>query len=38
MRAMRKTVLKHDVAAWATSFLEGLSDEGTRHHKAVRTP
>jgi trehalose 6-phosphate synthase len=38
MRAMRRTVLKHDVAAWATSFLEGLSDEGTRHHKAVRTP
>jgi len=36
MRAMRKTVLKHDVAAWATSFLEGLSDVSP-HQKTVRT-
>ncbi len=28
MKAMRKTVLKHDVAAWATSFLEGMAEIG----------
>ncbi len=37
MKAMRRTVRRHDVAAWATSFLEGLA-EVSPHHKSVRTP
>ena len=35
MKAMRRTVLRYDVAAWATSFIEGLS-EISPHHKSVR--
>ncbi|WP_341230988.1 trehalose-6-phosphate synthase [Nocardioides salarius] len=35
MRAMRRTVTQHDVAAWADSFMTELSDVGT-HGKAVR--
>ncbi len=30
MKAMRKQVLTHDVAAWATSFLEGLAHVGAQ--------
>ncbi len=30
MKAMRKQVLAHDVAAWATSFLEGLAHVGAQ--------
>ena len=29
MRAMRKTVLEHDVSAWANSFLAALHDAST---------
>jgi len=36
MRAMRKTVIQHDVAAWADSFLEDLSSVRPSHGKAVR--
>ncbi len=37
MRAMRKTIRQHDVAAWAASFMDELSDvDGTRHLKSVR--
>ena len=36
MKAMRKTVLAHDVVAWANSFLEGLSAERPSHGKQVR--
>ncbi len=36
MRAMRKTVIQHDVAAWADSFLEELSAVRPSHGKAVR--
>ena len=35
MKAMRKTVLRHDVSAWATRFLEGLA-EVTPHRKTPR--
>ncbi|WP_068106076.1 alpha,alpha-trehalose-phosphate synthase (UDP-forming) [Nocardioides dokdonensis] len=35
MKAMRRTVTQHDVAAWADSFMTELSDVGT-HGKAVR--
>ena len=35
MKAMRKTVTQNDVAAWADSFMTGLSDVGT-HGKPVR--
>lgn len=35
MKAMRKTVTQHDVAAWAASFMSELSDVGT-HGKAVK--
>ena len=38
MRAMRRTIIQHDVAAWATSFLEGLASTGTSHAKQVRPP
>ncbi|HYH34015.1 MAG TPA: trehalose-6-phosphate synthase [Nocardioides sp.] len=38
MRAMRKTVLKNDVAAWARAFLEGLADARPEHAKPVRPP
>jgi trehalose 6-phosphate synthase len=36
MRAMRKTVIQHDVAAWADSFLEDLAAVRPSHGKAVR--
>ncbi len=36
MRAMRKTIKQHDVAAWADSFMLGLSEEGGPHTKTVR--
>jgi trehalose 6-phosphate synthase len=36
MRAMRKTVIQHDVAAWADSFLEELAAVRPSHGKAVR--
>jgi len=36
MKAMRRTVLSNDVAAWATSFIDGLSHISP-HHKSVRT-
>ncbi|QBR93457.1 alpha,alpha-trehalose-phosphate synthase (UDP-forming) [Nocardioides euryhalodurans] len=38
MRAMRRTVLRKDVAAWARSFLEGLSEIRPEHGKTVRPP
>ena len=38
MRAMRRTVIQHDVAAWATSFLDGLAATGGSHAKRVRPP
>jgi trehalose 6-phosphate synthase len=38
MRAMRKTIISHDVAAWARDFLEGLADAGSSHAKQVRPP
>jgi len=38
MRAMRRTIIQRDVAAWATSFLEGLASTGTSHAKQVRPP
>jgi trehalose 6-phosphate synthase len=36
MKAMRKTVTQHDVAAWADSFMTELSDVRSSHGKAVR--
>jgi trehalose 6-phosphate synthase len=36
MRAMRKTILQHDVAAWARGFLDGLADVVPAHGKQVR--
>ncbi|WP_406603329.1 alpha,alpha-trehalose-phosphate synthase (UDP-forming) [Nocardioides dongkuii] len=36
MRAMRRTVTQHDVAAWADSFMTELSDVRSSHGKAVR--
>jgi trehalose 6-phosphate synthase len=36
MRAMRKTIITHDVAAWADSFLQGLADVRPSHGKTVR--
>jgi trehalose 6-phosphate synthase len=36
MRAMRKTVIQHDVAAWADSFLEELAAVRPSHGKTVR--
>ena len=38
MRAMRKTIIQHDVSAWASSFLEGLASTGGTHGKQVRPP
>ena len=38
MKAMRKTISKHDVAAWAQAFMEMLDDVDTAHGKSVRTP
>ena len=36
MRAMRKTVAEHDVAAWAGSFLDELSSAQPTHTKQTR--
>jgi trehalose 6-phosphate synthase len=36
MRAMRRTVIQHDVAAWADSFLEELAAVRPSHGKTVR--
>ncbi|WP_240641548.1 alpha,alpha-trehalose-phosphate synthase (UDP-forming) [Nocardioides ferulae] len=36
MRAMRKTVIQHDVAAWADDFLTELNDGDLTHDKVVR--
>ena len=36
MRAMRKTVKEHDVAHWASSFLDQLADLPTTHSKSTR--
>lgn len=36
MRAMRKTVTQHDVAAWAESFLDELAEGRPSHGKSVR--
>ncbi len=36
MKAMRKTVKEHDVAAWAAQFMGRLSEVRPAHHKRVR--
>jgi len=36
MKAMRRTVTQHDVAAWADSFLSELSELRPSHGKSVR--
>jgi trehalose 6-phosphate synthase len=36
MKAMRKTVKEHDVAAWAAQFMGRLSDARPAHHKRLR--
>jgi trehalose 6-phosphate synthase len=36
MRAMRKTVKEHDVAAWAADFMGRLREVRPDHHKRVR--
>ncbi|MGB0101414.1 MAG: trehalose-6-phosphate synthase, partial [Nocardioides sp.] len=36
MRAMRRTVTRHDVSAWARSFLDALSDVRPSHSKSLR--
>ncbi|KRF35127.1 alpha,alpha-trehalose-phosphate synthase (UDP-forming) [Nocardioides sp. Soil805] len=36
MRAMRKTVVEHDVSAWAGSFLDELASGRQEHDKSVR--
>src|SRR4051794_11999740 len=36
MKAMRKTVLEHDVADWAQKFLHVLSESGGEHSKDLR--
>jgi trehalose-6-phosphate synthase len=36
MRAMRKTVIEHDVKDWASGFLEALAEEQPTHRKQVR--
>jgi len=38
MKAMRKTVIEHDVARWAATFLDALADARPSHHKQVRPP
>jgi len=38
MKAMRKTITQHDVAAWADSFLEELAAVRPSHGKTVRPP
>ena len=36
MKAMRKTVLEHDVKSWARSFLAVLDEARPEHHKHLR--
>jgi trehalose 6-phosphate synthase len=36
MKAMRKTIIQHDVAAWADSFLQELAAVRPSHGKTVR--
>ena len=36
MRAMRKTVAEHDVAAWADAFLDELGGTAVTHDKNVK--
>jgi trehalose 6-phosphate synthase len=36
MRAMRKTIIQHDVAAWAESFMTELAGERFAHGKTLR--
>jgi trehalose 6-phosphate synthase len=36
MRAMRKQVKQHDVAAWAASFLDSLADVPGAHGKTLK--
>ena len=36
MKAMRKQVTQHDVAAWADSFMSALAEQGAPHGKSVR--
>ncbi len=38
MKAMRRTISKHDVAAWAQAFMEMLDHVDAPHGKSVRTP
>ncbi|WP_432477578.1 alpha,alpha-trehalose-phosphate synthase (UDP-forming) [Nocardioides sp. GXQ0305] len=38
MRAMRKTVLRKDVTAWARAFLSGLAEVPPDHGKQVKPP
>ena len=38
MRAMRRTVLRNDVDAWARNFLTGLADIRPGHGKTVKPP
>jgi trehalose 6-phosphate synthase len=38
MRAMRKTVIKKDVTAWAQAFLSGLAEIRPDHGKTVKPP
>ncbi len=38
MRAMRKTVLRNDVDAWARAFLTGLAEVRPDHGKTVKPP
>ncbi len=36
MKAMRKTVIEHDVKDWASGFLDSLAEEQPTHRKQVR--
>jgi trehalose 6-phosphate synthase len=38
MRAMRRTVLRNDVDAWARNFLTGLADSRPDHGKTIKAP
>ena len=38
MKAMRKTIKQHDVAAWAASFMTELADVPGSHGKTLRPP
>ena len=36
MKAMRRTVLEHDVKSWARCFLAVLAESKPQHHKQLR--